>query len=668
MKKLVFVFCTAIIMLCSCNTPITISSVESSDTTQRNVNYTGNRIPLVSTPFIKLPVGSIEAGGWLRKQMELMADGYFGHLGEISGFLIKENNSWLSPEGIGDHGWEELPYWLKGYSNLAYLLDREDMIEETKIWIEAVFNSQKEDGWFGPDEDRTGAATRLKGRSDLWPNMIMLFILQDYYSWSQDERVIKLMTNYFDYLKTVPEDQFLLGYWPANRGGDLLYSVYWLYNRTGDEGLLDLAEKVHRKSVNWTDGIPNWHNVNMSQSFGEPATYYMQSSDQKHLDAPDRNFNEIRELYGHVPGGMFASDENCREGFFDPRQAVETCGMVEMMLSTETLLTITGDPVWADRCEDVAFNSYPAALTADMKALRYMTSPNTVQSDDVPKSPGIQNGGPMFQMNPHRHRCCQHNQGHGWPYYVQHQWLATSDNGLAAVFYSENEVSALVGNGVEVKIVENTDYPFDHVVKFTVNPSKKVTFPLYLRIPGWCSDPEVMVNNEKAPERFNKGYIRIEKTWEPGDEVVLSLPMSVGVRKWEANKNSVSVDYGPLTFSLKIEEDNVKAGGTDEYPVWNIYAGSPWNYGLVLNQDKPSSSFEIVKNGYPPNDMPFTHDGAPIEIRAKGKKIPEWGMDETFLVEELPVSPVETTEPVEEIELIPMGAARLRVSSFPVVR
>jgi DUF1680 family protein len=671
MKRLVFIPFVIILIFSNCTGKIEITSVDIPDTTRVSNNYTGNRAPLVNTPFIKLPVSSIKPQGWLLKELELMADGYFGHLGEISQFLVKENNSWLSPDGKGDHGWEELPYWLKGYSNLAYILGREDMIKETKVWIEAVFRSQKEDGWFGPDEGRTGAATNLQGRVDLWPNMIMLFILQDYYSWSGDERVIDLMTKYFNYLKGVPEEQFLVGYWPANRGGDLLYSVYWLYNRTGDESLLELANKVHKKSVNWTDGIPNWHNVNMSQSFGEPATYYMQSKDMKHLEAPDRNYREIRELYGQVPGGMFGSDENCREGYDDPRQAIETCGMVEMMLSTETLLTITGDPVWAERCEDVAFNSYPAALTADMKALRYMTSPNLAQSDKVPKSPGIQNGGPMFLMSPHRHRCCQHNQGHGWPYYSEHQWLATSDNGLAAAFYSDNIVKALVADRVEVGIEEKTKYPFGETIEFVINPSEKVRFPLYLRIPSWCEGgamPWVKVNGEENLLGFDKGYIKIEKTWEPGDVVTLGLPMHVSVRTWEENKNSVSVDYGPLTFSLKIREDYVREGGTDEWPTWEIFPGSKWNYGLVMDNNNPASSFEVVKKDYPSNDMPFTQDGTPIEILAKGKIIPGWKMDENFLVEELPQSPVETDQPAEDIVLIPMGAARLRISSFPVIR
>lgn len=668
MKKLLFLSIISLTLLISCdNTPV-VTCADLPDTTQTNVNYTGNIAPLVTTPFVKLPIGSIEPLGWVRKQLELQADGYFGHLGEISKFLIKENNSWLSTDGSGDHGWEELPYWLKGYSNLAYILGREDMLEETQLWIEAVLNSQKEDGWFGPDEDRTGAATNLKGRVDLWPNMVMLFILQDYYSYSNDERVITLITNYFNYLKTVPEDQFLVGYWPANRGGDLLYSIYWLYNRTADESLLELAHKVHKKSVNWTDGIANWHNVNMSQSFGEPTTYYMQTQNDKHLVASERNFEEIRKLYGQVPGGMFAGDENCREGYTDPRQAIETCGMVEMMLSTEILYTITGDPVWADRCEDVAFNSYPAALTADMKALRYLVSPNLVMADKTPKNPGIQNGGPMFHMDPNRHRCCQHNQGHGWPYYAEHLWLATSDNGLVAALYSENTVTAFVGKGIEVIIEEHTHYPFDEVVEFIVDPDDPVKFPLYLRIPTWCKNPIVSINGEEFDYADLSSYIRIEKIWVKGDVIRLSIPMNLSIREWAENKNSVSVDYGPLTFSLKIEENYVQEGGTEEWPAWGIYPASSWNYGLVLSKENPITSFEIIKRAYPESDMPFTHEGNPIEIKAKGKLIPEWVMDDKNLINELPISPVVNNEPIAEITLIPMGAARLRISSFPLVK
>jgi Beta-L-arabinofuranosidase, GH127 len=170
---------------------------------RRSDLYVSNREPLAATPLIRLPIASIQPTGWMRKQLELQAAGFHGHLTEISPFLRKEGNAWLNPEGKGDHGWEEPPYWLKGYLNLAYLLRDDAMIKESHEWIEGALASQKQDGWFGPDVERRGVATDLVGRDDLWPNMIMLFCLQDYYDYSGDKRVIQLIERYFNYLQGV---------------------------------------------------------------------------------------------------------------------------------------------------------------------------------------------------------------------------------------------------------------------------------------------------------------------------------------------------------------------------------------------------------------------------------------------------------------------------------
>ena len=644
-----------------------IRVVERPNTEMKNDFYVGNRAPLLPSPLIKLPVGAIEPKGWVRRQLELQRDGFHGHLTEISQFLKKEGNAWLSPTGEGDHGWEEPPYWLKGFSNCGYILRDQRMIGESKLWIEGALASQKEDGWFGPDKGRKGEATDLEGREDLWPNMIMLFCLQDYYAFTGDKRVIALMTRYMKYLVTVPEDRFLVGYWPKMRGGDLLYSVYWLYNRTGDAFLLELAGKVHRHTAEWQQDVINWHNVNMSQGFGEPARFYMQSYDPAHLQAAERNWSKIREMYGQVPGGMFGGDENCRPGFTGPRQGVETCGMVEMMLSHETLLTISGDPKWADRCEDVAFNSLPAAFTADLKALHYLTAPNLILCDRENKSPGVQNKGPMFLFDPHSHRCCQHNSGHGWPYYAEHLWLATPGNGLAAALYAPCEVKAKVGDGATVTIVEETRYPFEDKIEFTVKTSQPVRFPLYLRIPGWCKNPEVTMNGRMLEMFGSEAYIEINRQWIDGDKVELRLPMVIKLRKWAKNQNSVSVDRGPLTYSLKIGEKSVRAGGTDQWSAWEIHPTTAWNYGLVVNEDQPGASFELVRKMWPVDDQPFEANAAPIELRAKAKKIPAWQKDDLGLVGNLQPSPVKSGESIETVALVPMGCARLRISAFPTI-
>ncbi len=639
-------------------------------TSSANHHYPTNRRPLLPSPLVKLPVGAIRPGGWLRKQLELQAAGFHGHLGELSEFMKKESNAWLNPQGQGQHGWEEVPYWLKGFGDCAYILGDQAQIKEARLWIEAVLKSQRDDGFFGP-RGPGGAATveSTQGKYDLWPNMLVLDCLQSYCEFTRDDRIPPFMARYFRFELAQPEADFLPPFWQQQRAADNLASVYWLYNRTDEPWLLELAAKIHRHTADWTRGIASWHNVNLMQAFGGPTTYYLQSKERKHLDASERNYQMIRELYGQVPGGLFGGDENCRPGYTDPRQAVETCGMVELMHSAERLVTITGNPVWADRCEDVAYNSLPAALTADMKALRYLTAPNMAVSDRRSHSPGVQNGGPMFLMNPYDHRCCQHNVGQGWPYLAEHLWLATPDDGLACIFRLESTVRARVADGTEVALTTTTHYPFDPTIEITVAAPRPLTFPLSIRVPGWCDRPTIAINHKIETIAGAKplSYLRIDREWTTGDSVTLVLPMETRLRTWAKNHGSVSVDRGPLTYSLAIGEQYVRTGGTDRWPAWEIRPSTPWNYGLVLEPDGPSSSFQVAERPWPKTDLPFTSEGVPSALKAKARRIPEWQLDRFGLVAPLQDSPVKSDQPIENVTLIPMGAARLRISAFPVI-
>jgi len=140
--------------------------------------------------------------------------------------------------------------------------------------------------------------------------------------------------------------------------------------------------------------------------------------------------------------------------------------------------------------------------------------------------------------------------------------------------------------------------------------------------------------------------------------------MKLGARRWHKNQDAVSVDYGPLSFSLDIKERFVKYGaGNPDWPEWEVFPDSPWNYGLV----NPSFSLNLIRSDAPLPPQPFTPETAPIKVEATGRRIANWKADSNNVVGKLQPSPVLSDLPDEKITLIPMGAARLRLTMFPVI-
>jgi hypothetical protein len=288
----------------------------------------------------------------------------------------------------------------------------------------------------------------------------------------------------------------------------------------------------------------------------------------------------------------------------------------------------------------------------------------------------------MLLYNPYDHRCCQHNSGMGWPYFAEHLWLATPDGGLCAALYAPNTVHANVGKGTPVTIREETHYPFSEDITFHVDPAKPTRFKLRLRIPAWCHEAGYYLTNPSELERANKGkkykwtadyaanaivgspgFGVIDIVWKPGDIVSLSLPMHTEVTQWPTQHDSVSVIRGPLAYSLKIGQEFKRGpGGTEKWPTWTVSPTTPWNYGLL-----PQAKITVKDRPWPKDDQPFTPESAPIELVTSGRKVDGWKEDYLGTVGLLQASPAKTSEPVKKLTLIPMGAARLRISVFPTV-
>lgn len=606
-----------------------------------NSFYVNQASPLAPSPLQKLPPGAVKPHGWLRLQLELQRDGFSGMLAGISRFLNPENNAWMGTGNSEKAGWEEVPYWLRGQVSLAYVLNDAKLIAQVKSWIEPVLKSQQPDGWLGPIGNRD---TKF-GTPDLWPNMLMQCVLQTYYDATSDKRVLDVMLKYAGYLNSLPDDKLVdpRHYWHYHRVSDQLASLIWLYNRTKEKSLLTLAARIHKAGSKWVEGIANYHGVNFAQGFREPATFSVFSKSKTDWDATERDLSLYLDQFGNWPGGMYAADENARKGKNDPRQATESCSVAEMMFSNELLLEYSGNNKWADETESLAFNWMPGTMTADLKALRYLQCPNVAISDSPSKSPGIENGGPMFLMDPNDHRCCQHNIGMAWPFFVERCWYATNGDGLFAAIYAPCSVTAKVHGGREVRIVEDTDYPFGDLVRFTIEGSAE--FPLTLRIPAWCRSATVSVNGKLQSENLpGPRTVEINRKWSSGDFVELRLRMEAELVKWDSRPGTLSVRRGPLWYALAVQEEYKKLDRPNGWHAFEILPKSAWNFGL-----EPNTTIEVHAAAPAQNKQPFSADNAPISLYVNARKIPEWQLDMYGLVATLGQSPAQTNAPVEKV-------------------
>jgi hypothetical protein len=656
----------------------TYADVTNLQAGARGALYVGNRAPLQPSALVRLPVGSIQPLGWLLTMLQTQRNGLNGLQEQISPFLKFATSDWTTTNGSGiTQGWERVPYWLRGYIDMGYCLQDQTVISNANRWIQGVMLSQRTNGYFGPAADYGDASTVSDlgvNAPDLWPAMPMLDALRSYYEYTGDPSAMTLMRNYALWENRQAATNFGAGYWPMMRMGDNIESLYWLYNRLGEPWLLTLATNMYVNMARWdTPGsLPNWHNVNIAECFRAPAVFWQQSSNLTQLQFAESNYDLIKQEYGQVPGGAFGGDEVCRNGYYGPQQAFETCGWVELMRSFEILARITGSPVWAERCEDAAANSYPAALTTNLMELHYLTAPNQPELDNEAKAPDINNtGSPWFSYSPSEPNfyCCEHNHGMGWPYFCEETWLATWDNGLCAALYAPTTVHARVGDGSTIGITETTGYPFSETVQLGIATTNSVEFPLYLRVPQWCSNSWIQVNGQAvATNSRPTSYFCIQRTWSNGDQVILHFPRQIAVHTWAANNNCVSVNYGPLTFSLQISEDWQSYGGNAApWTETEVYPASPWNYGLEINATNPAASFTIITNAGPMAAYPFSLATTPIQLQAKARKIPAWTLDGDYAIGPVQPSPIYSTQAEETVALVPMGAARLRVSALPTV-
>jgi hypothetical protein len=645
----------------------------------------GNRAPLQPNAFDSLPLGAIEPRGWLRRQLEIQAAGLTGHLDEFWND-VGPNSGWLG--GTGE-SWERGPYYLDGLLPLAYELNNPALIRKARQWVDWTLTHQQPDGQIGPPSN-----------DDWWPRMVMLKVLTQYEEVSGDPRVIPLMGKYFAYeLRELPHRP--LRDWGKYRWQDNVYSVLWLYNRTGDKSLLELAKLLHRQGYDWNAQFANFqytsketseklglkphhlpteaamqtHGVNNAMALKVAPIWWMLSGDPRDRQAIDHQLAMLDKYHG-LPNGMFSGDEHLAGPA--PSQGIELCAVVETMFSFEQAFAILGDPRIADRLEKVAYNALPGTLSNDMWSHQYDQQPNQIACTRAHRQ--WSTNGPdsnLFGLEPN-FGCCTANLHQGWPKLTSSLWMAVHKDGLVTAAYAPSRVRAKL-NGVEVSIDEETDYPFKGSVEFTIHTPRSSTFALVVRLPVWTASARVAVNGEisqipgsgcllgssaadTAQLRcdFAKAFYPIKRTWKDGDHVTLTFPLEPRVTHWF--HDSAVFERGALVFSLPLDGQwsqlKKYAGRSAD---WQITSATDWNYAVELGK----CDTEAVERAV--GAIPFDVTAAPVLLKVKAKRDPQWVVEENS-AGPLPESPLNSDAPLQTLTLVPYGAAKLRITAFPYLR
>lgn len=626
----------------------------------------------VKPAFLPLPAGAVKVDGWLKDWAVAARNGITGHLDEYSKTF---GEAW---KGYGfaargaekdGTGWplEQSGYWLDGAVRLAWILDdgalKAKVRQRLDLVVNGVLNGGESFVYWRPK-------TVLDTSFNSWAHSHMGRALVAYYQATADPRVLQALVRVYRGF-TPPDSAYSWVIGAVN--ADPMLDTFVL---SGDASVLAHALR-HTSTATYRGIAARWRNGDVTPGHGVvfyenlrlPALFYPWTGDRADLDAT-RGALAWHDRTQLLPIGLNSAEEY-HAGIGATRD-VETCNVAASMWTYLSLLRITGDGGYSDRIEKVFFNAGPAPVARDFKTMCYYQSPNRYSEANPgaePENPGAQSH--RFTRIGQEVLCCVGNLNRVIPNFAMHMWMATLDRGLAATLYGPSTVTATVAGHVQTRIEQRTSYPFEESIRLTVTPSEPTRFPLYLRIPGWCRQPEVLVNGRATPLLALRGnFLRVDREWRAGDRVELRFPMQPVVvegretpypqisyfaksrplsRVAATGSPWASVNYGPLVFALPIRDLTPN----------QVAPGAQFRFALDVAPEQARREIRVVRTS-----MPKTWDWgleSPLQLAVAMREF-DWQPAE---LQPLPPKAVPGGAR-REVRLVPYGCTKFRVSMFPV--
>jgi DUF1680 family protein len=349
--------------------------------------------------------------------------------------------------------------------------------------------------------------------------------------------------------------------WEAPGHEEIELALVKLYRATGNERYLKLAgffldargraDKRRLFGEYAQDTKPvreqtkvQGHAVRAMYLYSGMADVASLTGDRGLLTALEKIWHDVVERKMYVTGGIGPSASN--EGFTVPYDLpndsayAETCAAIGMALWNHRMFLQSGDGKYADVLERAAYNGLLSGVSLSGDHFFYVNPLG---------SKGRHHREEWFGCS-----CCPTNIVRYIPGMGERIYAHRGDDLWTVLYVGSTATVALEGG--KVKLTQQTDYPWDGTVRITVEPEKRFRFGLNLRIPGWCKEPPaVTVNGAKQEGTVEKGYLRIARTWQAGDEVRLELPMPVervhADPHVKADVGRVALQRGPIVYCLE---------------------------------------------------------------------------------------------------------------------
>ncbi|MBQ9692073.1 MAG: glycoside hydrolase family 127 protein [Clostridia bacterium] len=600
---------------------------------------------------------AVKPTGWLRRQLEIQAEGLSGNLDKI--WPDVRDSAWI---GGNKEGWERVPYWLDGFIPLAMLLENDDMKARADKYINSIIAGQQEDGWICPcnPEERYNY--------DIWALFLIGKVLALYCKFTKSRKAEKALYKAMKCLRDLLfEDKVRLFNWGKFRWFECYIPLQYLYDKKPENWIIELAEKLRELGANYPDFIETWkrplnkwtyhtHIVNLAMMIKYEAVC-CRLFGEKYTGKADELW-KILDKYNGTAVGSFTGDE-CLSGIGN-NQGTELCAIVELMYSCELLYATTGKKIWADRLEKLAFNALPATISDDMWTHQYDQCVNQIACVKFPGKSFFRTNNSeahLFGLEPN-FGCCTSNFNQGWPKLALNVFLKARGGVLASLLLP-SKLSVKI-KGVPVTIENVSEYPFKNKCKFIVKTDAPVAFDFKIRIPSFAKNFAINDQYHTKTDIFT-----ISKTFCGTEE--FSLELFTEPRLVSRPGGLRTVEYGALVFALPIEYNTKmleyeRNGVERKFPYcdYELYPTSEWRYGFAGGIFEPESrNLDAI---------PFSSKNPPVVLKTDMCSV-DWDYAEGYdtVPAAKPVSSAATSAP-QLMTLVPYGCAKLRMTEMPLVK